>query len=135
MASNAQILKTFGKQMEEFMEDMLVIFPNDNVILRGKMYFEMMKKANPRFIIRVWKNRIAAKYGQHIADGKFDIFVTMDLSEDIIDNPADNKEEVVTHLQNMLDSILKMDEDNKNKAFKYSCYIFHLTAIMGMERK
>ena len=56
MASNAQILKTFGKQMEEFMEDMLVIFPNDNVILRGKMYFEMMKKANPRFIIRIWKN-------------------------------------------------------------------------------
>ena len=119
MASNAQILKTFGKQMEEFMEDMLVIFPNDNVILRGKMYFEMMKKANPRFIIRVWKNRIAAKYGQHIANGNFDIFVTMDLSEDIIDNPADNKEEVVTHLQNMLSSILKMDEDNKNKAFKY----------------
>ena len=119
MASNAQILKTFGKQIEEFVEDMLVIFPNDNVILRGKMYFEMMKKANPRFIIRIWKNRIAAKYGQHIADGKFDIFVTMDLSEDIIDNPADNKEEVVTHLQNMLGSILKMDEDNKNKAFKY----------------
>ena len=119
MASNAQILKTFGKQMEEFMEDMLVIFPNDNVILRGKMYFEMMKKANPRFIIRIWKNRIAAKYGQHIANGEFDIFITMDLSEDIIDNPADNKEEVVTHLQNMLCSILKMDEDNKNKAIKY----------------
>jgi len=119
MASNAQILNTFGKQVEEFMEDMLVIFPNDNVILRGKMYFEMMKKANPRFIIRVWKNRIAAKYGQHIANGNFDIFVTMDLSEDIIDNPADNKEEVVTHLQNMLNSIIKMDEHNKNKAFKY----------------
>ena len=119
MASNAQILKTFGKQVEEFMEDMLVIFPNDNVILRGKMYFEMMKKANPRFIIRVWKNRIAAKYGQHIANGNFDIFVTMDLSEDIIDNPADNKEEVITHLQNMLNSIIKMDEHNKNKAFKY----------------
>ena len=119
MASNAQILKTFGKQVEEFMEDMLVIFPNDNVILRGKMYFEMMKKANPRFIIRVWKNRIAAKYGQHIANGNFDIFVTMDLSEDISDNPADNKEEVVSHLQNMLNSIIKMDEHNKNKAFKY----------------
>tara|TARA_Y100000389_G_scaffold156718_1_gene157667 strand:- start:211 stop:615 length:405 start_codon:yes stop_codon:yes gene_type:complete len=119
MASNAQILKTFGKQIEEFVEDMLVIFPNDNVILRGKMYFEMMKKANPRFIIRIWKNRIAAKYGQHIANGEFDIFITMDLSEDIIDNPADNKEEVVTHLQNMLCSILKMDEDNKNKAIKY----------------
>ena len=119
MASNAQILKTFGKQMEEFMEDMLVIFPNDNVILRGKMYFEMMKKANPRFIIRVWKNRIASKYGEQIANGEFDIFITMDLSEDIVDNPADNKEEVVTHLQNMLSSILKMDEDNKNKAIKY----------------
>ena len=119
MASNAQILKTFGKQMEEFMEDMLVIFPNDNVILRGKMYFEMMKKANPRFIIRVWKNRIAAKYGQHIANGNFDIFVTMDLSEDISDNPVDNKEEVVSHLQNMLNTIIKMDEHNKNKAFKY----------------
>jgi len=119
MASNAQILKTFGKQIEEFMEDMLVIFPNDNVILRGKMYFEMMKKANPRFIIRVWKNRIASKYGEQIANGEFDIFITMDLSEDIVDNPADNKEEVVTHLQNMLSSILKMDEDNKNKAIKY----------------
>ena len=119
MASNAQILKTFGKQMEELMEDMLVIFPNDNVILRGKMYFEMMKKANPRFIIRVWKNRIAAKYGQHIANGNFDIFVTMDLSEDISDNPVDNKEEVVSHLQNMLNTIIKMDEHNKNKAFKY----------------
>ena len=119
MASNAQILKTFGKQMEEFMEDMLVIFPNDNIILRGKMYFEMMKKANPRFIIRVWKNRIASKYGEQIANGEFDIFITMDLSEDIVDNPADNKEEVVTHLQNMLSSILKMDEDNKNKAIKY----------------
>ena len=119
MASNAQILKTFGKQIEEFMEDMLLIFPNDNVILRGKMYFEMMKKANPRFIIRVWKNRIASKYGEQIANGEFDVFITMDLSEDIVDNPADNKEEVVTHLQNMLSSILKMDEDNKNKAIKY----------------
>ena len=119
MASNAQILKTFGKQVEEFMEDMLVIFPNDNVILRGKMYFEMMKKANPRFIIRVWKNRIAAKYGEQIAGGDVAIFVTMDLTEDTADSQADNKEEVVTHLQNMLGSILKMDEDNKNKAFKY----------------
>ena len=119
MASNVQILKTFGNQLNEFMEDMLIIFPNDNIILKGKMYFEMMKKANPRFIIRIWKNRIAAKYGEHIANGNFDIFVTMDLSEDIIDNPADNKEEVITHLQNMLNSIIKMDEHNKNKAFKY----------------
>ena len=43
----------------------------------------------------------------------------MDLTEDTAESQADNKEEVVTHLQNMLGSILKMDEDNKNKAFKY----------------
>ena len=119
MASNAQILKTFGKQVEEFMEDMLVIFPNDNVILRGKMYFEMMKKANPRFIIRVWKNRIAAKYGEQIASGDVAIFVTMDLTEDTAESQADNKEEVVNHLQNIWGSIIKMDEDNRNKAIKY----------------
>ena len=119
MASNAQILKTFGKQVEEFMEDLLVIFPNDNVILRGKMYFEMMKKANPRFIIRVWKNRIAAKYGEQIASGDVAIFVTMDLTEDTADSQADNKEEVVNHLQNIWGSIIKMDEDNRNKAIKY----------------
>ena len=119
MASNAQILKTFGKQVEEFMEDLLVIFPNDNVILRGKMYFEMMKKANPRFIIRVWKNRIAAKYGEQIASGDVAIFVTMDLTEDTAESQADNKEEVVNHLQNIWGSIIKMDEDNRNKAIKY----------------
>ena len=83
------------------------------------MYFEMMKKANPRFIIRVWKNRIAAKYSEQIGSGDVAIFAIMDLTEDTADSQADNKEEVVTHLQNIWGSIIKMDEDNRNKAIKY----------------
>ena len=57
--SNSQILKTFLKQFNEFLEDILRIFPDDEDLITAKVYFDGIRKINPKLIINYWKYLIA----------------------------------------------------------------------------
>ena len=119
MASKSQLLKTFLNQINDFIEDLLSIYEEDKVLLRGKLYFDGLRKANPSFIIKVWHNRITVKYGHCIEKGEVEQFLTKDLSDDLKDASAPDINMCVSQFQNMMIKIFDMSDDNKEKSIRY----------------
>ena len=68
------ILKAFNNQFEEFLDDLCVLFPDNNDIKTTHTGLSMLRKANPKKIVSVWYRYICSKYEDEIEKGKFRIF-------------------------------------------------------------
>lgn len=77
------ILKTFLSQFSDLMEDVVKIFPDDKEIFTAKLYFEGIKKVNPRFLITSWKILIADNYEKEISNNNYEFFLKKNYKEDI----------------------------------------------------
>ena len=55
-------LQAFNKQLTEFLDDVERVFPNDVDIKAGKNSLLLLKKANPKKIIEVWKAYVTDPY-------------------------------------------------------------------------
>ena len=73
--SNLQVMKTFLLQFNEFLEDILRIFPDDKDLITAKVYFDGIRKINPRLIINYWKYLIAEKYNDAVEGNNIDFFI------------------------------------------------------------
>ena len=83
--SNQQISKTFLNQFNELLEDILILFPDDKELISAKIYFEGLRKVNPRLIINYWKYLIADKYEDDVENENTDFFINKDYTKDIED--------------------------------------------------
>jgi hypothetical protein len=118
------ILTAFNDHFLEFVNDVLVLFPNNLDILTAKKSFIFARKANPKLIIRIWKKYIVEKYKTEIESGNIDFFINRDYSSDIKNTSySDTISESIDRLRN---PIKNMDPEDQTKAMKY---IQNLTKI------
>lgn len=123
----SSILKAFINHFDEFIEDILKVYPEHPKLLKCKMYFDGLKKANPRIIITVWNEYVNSKYREMIINGDIQFFMEKDFKEDIQDLSNSNK---VHHEIEELRSIVKtFSPDNLTKSMKY---IQNLTKLSDM---
>ena len=124
---NKQVLKAYMSHMDEFYTDMLSVYPNDRIILRGKLFFEALRKTNPRRLITAWKNQIYPRFG--------DIFPTLNLdnielllNHDFSDDAkyadangcsANDGEEFINKIKEIIVRVKDDNPDNLEKAIKY----------------
>jgi hypothetical protein len=131
MASNQQILKTFLDQFNQFLEDIVAVFPNDKELVSGKMYFEGLRKINPRVIITYWKYLVADKYDENVETENIDFFINKNYNEDIETiAKARNWDGDYSYINNKIeairDQIVKLSDTNKKITMKY---IINLTRL------
>tara|TARA_B110001450_G_C17604432_1_gene474433 strand:+ start:732 stop:1142 length:411 start_codon:yes stop_codon:yes gene_type:complete len=131
MASNQQILKTFLDQFNQFLEDIVNVFPNDKELVSGKMYFEGLRKINPRVIITYWKYLVADKYDDNVETENIDFFINKNYNEDIETiAKARNWDGDYSYINNKIeairDQIVKLSDNNKEITMKY---IINLTRL------
>jgi hypothetical protein len=87
------ILKAFNNQFEEFLEDIEILFPENNDIKTSKTGLLILRKANPKRIVSVWYRYICLKYETEIEKENLEYFLTKDYSGDLkMDEGASNKE-------------------------------------------
>ena len=123
----SSILKAFINHFDEFIEDILKVYPEHPKLLKCKMYFDGLKKTNPRIIITVWKEYVNSKYRDLITNGDVQFFLNRDFNDDIQDTSNPNK---VQHEIEELRSIVKtFSDDNLNKSMKY---VQNLTKLSDM---
>jgi hypothetical protein len=48
------LLKTFHKQLFDFLDDIISIMPDNHELVKSKVYFTTLKQANPTLIIKIW---------------------------------------------------------------------------------
>jgi hypothetical protein len=112
MTSN--ILTAFNDHFVEFISDIQLVFPEDADVLTAKNSLIMIRKANPKMIIKIWKSHIVDKYGEQIEKGDLSFFMNKDYSNDISGN-----EKIMEGINRLRDPVKNMTKENQDKSMKY----------------
>uniref|UniRef100_A0A6C0DH26 Uncharacterized protein n=1 Tax=viral metagenome TaxID=1070528 RepID=A0A6C0DH26_9ZZZZ len=128
MASST-ILNGFNNHFMEFVEDIIRIFPNDVDILSAKNSFILIRKANPKLIIRIWKSYVVDKYTSQIDSSDISFFLDKDYGEDLTN--AQNSAQIIDAINRLRNPVKMMTPDEQAKTMKYIqnlkklCIMYH----------
>ena len=119
MANQPIILKTFNKQLSEFIDDVSNIFPGEKDVIVLSTFIKTVIFGKPRAIIEVWYNNITLKYNKEIQDGEIEYFLNKDYSDDLQSAPGSS--ETLDAINKLRNSIRRaFDQDvNREKTIKY----------------
>ncbi|MHA2082255.1 MAG: hypothetical protein ACXABD_00735 [Candidatus Thorarchaeota archaeon] len=120
------LLQAFNKQLSEFLDDVERVFPNDVDIKAGKNSLLLLKKANPKKIIEVWKTYVTDPYFSKIENNEIEFFINKDYNSDI---GLESKSEVISAIDRLRDPIRRMEEDDKQVVMKYLLNLCKLTIL------
>ena len=113
----SQILKAFNDHFEEFVNDIHLVFPNNDDIATVKTTITQLRKANPRMIMMVFKEHVIAKYKNEIIDGKINFFIDKDYSRDI--ESTGNSKLILEKIDCLREPVRNMSEEDQKKVIKY----------------
>lgn len=118
MSDRSLVLKTFNKHFFDFLDDLIALFPEMIDIKESRDYFDILKRANPTVIIKIWHSFIHIPYSDVIEKGDITFFFKKDYSADLIylNNSADIIKVIDTTLREPLQN---MDAVNLEKCVKY----------------
>ncbi len=119
-------LQAFNKQLSEFLDDVERVFPTDVDIKAGKNSLLLLKKANPKKIIEVWKTYVTDPYFDKIENNEIEFFINKDYNSDI---GLESRSEVISAIDRLRDPIRRMENDDKEVVMKYLLNLCKLTIL------
>lgn len=128
--TNPTLLTAFNDHFMEFVNDIHEVFPDDVDILSAKNSFSMVRKMNPKLLIKSWDSLVVGKYQSAIEAGDLSFFMNKDYTNDLqaVPNNA-NSERIVSAIDRLRMPIKSMSSDNQAKIMKY---IQNLTKISNL---
>ena len=124
------LLTAFNDHFMEFVNDIHEVFPDDVDILSAKNSFSMVRKMNPKILIKSWDSLVVGKYQSAIEAGDLSFFMNKDYTNDLKDVPNNpNAERIVSAIDRLRTPIKSMSADNQAKIIKY---IQNLTKISNL---
>lgn len=117
MADKTTLLRAFNNLYFEFLDDLIKIFPENMDIKSSKTFFEITKKANPSLLIKIWKKYVSGPYGETLAQGNLEYFITKDYSEDL--THLTNARDLLKAIDGFREPIKELSEENKQHSLKY----------------
>jgi hypothetical protein len=128
MASQAStILTAFNDHFMEFVNDIASVFPEDPDILSAKNSFLLIRKANPKMIIKIWHRYVVEKYEAIIDSGDISFFITKDYSDDLTN--AENSEKITEAIDRLRNPVKLMTPEDQQKVMKYIQNLKKLSTI------
>jgi len=111
------ISRAFNKMMLEFLDDIILIVPENGDIKKTRLYFEALKSMNPSLLIKQWHIHVYDTYGEKIEAGDISFFLDKDYVADI--SVMQNATEVLEAINKLREPIRGMSETNKAVSMKY----------------
>lgn len=113
----SNILAAFNDHFLEFLNDVQSVFPDDPDILSAKNALMMIRKANPKMIVKIWKTFIADKYKDQIEANDISFFLTKDYSSDV--STAAGSDKIMESIDRLREPVRNMGAENQAKVMKY----------------
>lgn len=115
------LLKAFNGQIEEFLSDIVILFPENRDIKTSKTALTMMKQANPKMLLSVWYRYIYVKYAEKIEDENIDYFLNKDYTDDVakLDKNSSSGSSVIESINKLKGPLRELDEENTYKCLQY----------------
>jgi hypothetical protein len=111
------LLNAFNTQLIEFIEDIELVFNEDNSIKKVKTALIMIKKLNPVLIIRIWYNYICSKYETEINNDNINFFIEKDYKKDLVN--INYSDDIMNHIDKLREPIRNMSKENQKKSLGY----------------
>ena len=111
------ILTVFNDHFFEFVNDIQSVFPEDVDILTTKNTLSLVRKANPKMIIKIWRSFIVDKYRKEIEAGDIGFFLEKDYSEDV--QGADHSKKIMDAIDRLREPVRNMSQEDQAKTMKY----------------
>jgi len=111
------ILTAFNDHFIDFINDVQRVFPEDSDILTAKNALLLVRKANPKMIVKIWNTYIVSKYKSEIESGNLDFFINKDYSTDV--SAAENSDKIMGSINRLREPIKNMGPENQQKVMKY----------------
>jgi hypothetical protein len=121
------ILTAFNDHFFEFVNAIQEIFPDDHDLLVSKNSLMLVRKANPKMIVKIWNAYVVGKYKSEIEAGNLDFFINKDYSGDFAN--AHNSDKIIEAIDRFRQPIKNMSEQNKLKSIKYIQNLTKLAAL------
>ena len=116
-ANKSNILTIFNDHFFEFVNDVQTVFPDDVDILTTKNSLTLIRKANPKMIIKIWTTYIVQKYQKEIEAGDIRFFLEKDYSEDL--QNTDHSKKIMDAINRLREPIRNMSLEEQKKTVKY----------------
>jgi len=123
------ILSAFNDHFMEFVNDIHSVFPDDTDILSAKNALLLVRKANPKMIVKIWKLYIVGKYKNEIEAGNIDFFINKDYASDVAN--ASNSDKIMESINRLREPIRQMAPENQAKTMKYIQNLTKLAELCG----
>jgi len=117
MSNKSAILSAFNKQLTDYMEDLLLLFPDNLDIINTKNALLTLKKMNPKKIIVFWYHHITIKYFNDIINGDINFFTERDYTEDL--QQFADSEYVGQAINKFREPMKNISDDDKITVVKY----------------
>ena len=123
------ILNAFNDQIAELLNDVITIFPDNIDIKTAQNSLGLIRKANPKMTIKIWKTCIVDKYGDKFDSEDITFFIEKDYSGDLSSMDYSNK--IMEAVDRLREPIKMMDLSNQKKTMKYFsnlkklCCLYH----------
>jgi hypothetical protein len=128
MTSNpSTILSAFNNHFIEFVDDIMSIFPDDKDIVMARNSFILIKKANPKLIIKIWNTYVVSKYQDKIDSGDVSFFIEKDYSSDLTN--ADNPDKIIEAIDRLRNPVKLMNPEDQQKTMQYMQNLTKLSNI------
>jgi len=114
---SSTILNAFNDHFMEFVNDIINVFPNDTDILAAKNSFMLIRKANPKMIIKIWHKQVVEKYEKFIDEGNISFFINKDYKDDLTN--AENSEKITEAIDRLRNPVKLMTQEDQEKVMKY----------------
>jgi len=121
------LLRAFNKHFFEFMDDIISIYPDATDIISGRATFELIRKANPTAILKVWHTYIYIPYKEVIDLGDITFFFEKDYGQDLVD--VANPKEIMDIIDRIRGPIKQMDAANQAHTAKYFQNLSKITTM------
>jgi hypothetical protein len=118
-SQKTSISRAFNRHFFEFLDDVISIYPENEVLRGARNSFEMFKKANPTSIIKVWYKYIYSPYKDEIEAGNLDYFLDKDYSVDLQKGTVNNMQKILDKIDSIRDPIREMGDTNRTHSLKY----------------
>ena len=107
------MITIFNNHLIEFIDDLLLLFPDDRDVWKGKLYVKSMNLVSPSLNIRTWYD-YTKPYKDQIDNGDISYFLNAEYSKD-----AKNCSETSSLLDKVKRTVKELKKENLRKAVQY----------------
>lgn len=113
----SSITKAFNKTLFEFLDEIIVIVPENGDVKNTRMFLDMIRSANPALIIKLWFSSVYEPYVEQIENNDLSFFIDKNYVDDT--QYLLNAKDVMQGIDKIRQPIREMSETNKAVSMKY----------------